>query len=205
MRRVHRLCEWCKREFPPGAPRISHRRFCDRACYFAEKRKRQAQTLAARFWANANARSDDESACWAWRLSTNSQGYGRFSIGGRHSLAHRIAWRLIRGDIPAGAFVCHHCDNPLCVRPDHLFLGNHADNMRDMKLKGRQGLHMSITKPESIRRGSRHPFAKLNETAARHIREARERGVPLAALSKQFGVAQSVISRVAHKAIWRHA
>ena len=81
--------------------------------------------------------------CWLWQSTTNANGYGLIAVGRKGEgqlLAHRVAWELTYGNIPEGMLVCHHCDNPRCVRPEHLFLGTHADNTHDMMLKGRHGL-----------------------------------------------------------------
>jgi hypothetical protein len=87
-----------------------------------------------RFWAYVN-KTD---TCWLWAGPTfRSSGYGRFNINREHLAAHRVAWELTNGPIPAGLFACHHCDVRQCVRPDHLFLGTQADNVRDMFVKGR--------------------------------------------------------------------
>lgn len=86
-------------------------------------------SLADRFWAKVKT----DGPCWLWTgAQMGSLGYGQFRIDpARTDYAHRVSWRLANGEIPDGALVLHRCDVPLCVRPDHLYLGNQADNMRD--------------------------------------------------------------------------
>lgn len=95
--------------------------------------------LTERLW--LKVRKGD--GCWTFTGARNGYGYGvliETVDGQRHErLAHRVAWSEANGPIPAGMVICHHCDNPPCVRPDHLFLGTHADNMADMIAKGRAG------------------------------------------------------------------
>jgi len=90
-----------------------------------------------RFWSKVSIYWDAE--CWPWTAGLMGRmGYGNFSVGGRNRAAHRVAWESANGEsIPDGKFVCHRCDNPVCCNPAHLFLGTHADNMRDARTKGR--------------------------------------------------------------------
>jgi len=114
------------------------RQFCGVACHdLYRKGKPLHGDLRLRF----EAKIDKTGECWTWTAHQNSTGYGRFydTARGRLVLAHRLSWELHRGPVPKGLCVCHHCDNRLCVRPDHLFLGTYSDNMKDMMRKGRGG------------------------------------------------------------------
>lgn len=91
--------------------------------------------IAPRFWSKVQ----QGEGCWLWTSNVLKNGYGQFWMGAGlvPEYAHRVAWQLTSGPIPDGLFVLHHCDTPTCVRPDHLFLGTHTDNMRDASRKGR--------------------------------------------------------------------
>lgn len=88
-----------------------------------------------RFW--AKVRKSD--GCWEWTASRGIRGYGQFRLPRTRQMsgAHRVAYELSVGPIPEGMFVCHHCDNPSCVRPDHLFVGTNSQNILDAVRKGR--------------------------------------------------------------------
>jgi hypothetical protein len=127
------------------------------------------------------------SGCWLWTDATMKRGgYGQMSAFGKPRPAHRISWMLYRGEIPPGKFVCHKCDVPLCVNPDHLFLGTPSDNMQDCSRKGR--LNLTI----------RH--RKLTFDQARAIKNSKE---PQQRLAARYGVDQALISRIRTGRCWK--
>lgn len=103
-----------------------------------EPRGKMPEPLLERFWGKVNVRGGDE--CWEWLAGTQNRErgeYGKFWVDGDTVPAHRFAYEISKGPIPEGLFVCHSCDNPKCVRPDHLWVGTNEDNMRDCIEKGR--------------------------------------------------------------------
>ena len=90
-----------------------------------------------------------ESGCWLWNAACRTTGYGVFSYNGKPVTASRVSYILYKGTDPGDLFVCHTCDNPKCVNPDHLFLGTNQDNVEDRKRKGRPvGRLSSITQAQ---------------------------------------------------------
>jgi hypothetical protein len=100
---------------------------------------RKTKPIEERFFSKVNRTPDG--GCWLWNGAVQHNGYGYLHVGGRFERrpvrAHRFSWELHRGPIPEGMHVCHSCDTPACVNPDHLFLGSRSDNMRDCASKGR--------------------------------------------------------------------
>lgn len=138
----------------------------------------------ARYWAKVDRRRDDE--CWPWTASTNSFGYGTFR-GDGDQLAHRYAYRIAVGAIPAGMVVCHRCDNPPCQNPGHLFLGAPADNIADMDVKGRRR--------SGIRRGEANPNARFTDEQVAEMCAMYSAGSTQDEIAERFSTSQQVISK----------
>ncbi len=125
-------------------------------------------------------------------MAQDADGYGTITVKGRKVKAPKVAWMLIHGPVPAGLCVCHKCDNRICVRPDHLFLGTVADNNRDCRVKGRTC------------RGELNTKAILTEEAVRYIR-ANYRGIRnRMELAAMFGVKEQQVWKVAKRVAWKH-
>jgi hypothetical protein len=142
--------------------------------------------LAVRFWEKVDRRGPDD--CWEWLGSRHAFGYGRIGVGAPSrdiETAHRVSWVLHFGPVPSGKHVLHHCDDPPCVNPAHLFLGDQAANNGDMWAKNRGQL--------SHRRGSESTMAKLSEEDVRQIRERVAAGEATRALGREFGVSHTAI------------
>ncbi len=146
--------------------------------------------------------------CWVWRGPIGGTGYGAVRWDKRQVKAHRAAWILTYGAIPAGLWVLHHCDNRPCVRPDHLWLGTHQQNMADRNAKGRTARGErsgSRLHPERVARGEHSHNAKLSEPAVIEIRRLIADGLASrGSLAARYGVCLSTISAVVHRRIWAH-
>ena len=141
-----------------------------------------------RFWEKVEKRE----GCWEWQAALHVKGYGRFYFRGRVVLAHRASWVLAHGDVPGGLHVLHHCDNPRCVRPSHLWLGTNADNMRDRNEKGRQA--------QGVRVGS----AVLVPHQVREIRELLKQGDGKTDIARKYGVSLGCIRGIANGRNWKN-
>lgn len=126
-----------------------------------------------------------ESGCWLWISHVGKTGYGAFGMNSIVMLAHRASWILFRGPIPDGLYVCHKCDVPICINPNHLFVGTAKENMRDASNKGRIRLPI-----ESWSSSEKHQPAKLTNDQVREIRASTEHRDILA---RRFGVCKETV------------
>jgi HNH endonuclease len=139
----------------------------------------------------------DESPCIEWQGKRDRDGYGKVWVPSDRAwrLAHRRVYAAVSGIEPGPLCVLHHCDNPSCVNPAHLFLGTRADNVRDMDGKGRAN-RIGPTSMRSARR-------KLSPAAVRVIRQRRAAGATMSVLAADFGVTRQSIAAVVHRQTWK--
>lgn len=132
---------------------------------------------------------EPNTGCWLWTGALFVVGYGKFKQDGKDVYAHRFSYEAHVGPIREGLHVLHTCDNPVCVNPDHLFLGTQGDNNRDCVKKGRNARGASI-------RG-----ARLTEADVRYIRSSKDSCVKLAA---KYGVTRSNVTAIRRRESWAH-
>lgn len=142
------------------------------------------------------ARVTGATDCWTWSGAVTRKGYGRLSVDGRNIYAHRLSYELHRGPVPDGMLVCHHCDNPPCVNPEHLFVGTAKDNHADAVAKGR------MDRPDgTMPRGNQHWCAKLSEADVLAIRKGADNH---SATARRFGVSERTVRDIRAGRTWKH-
>ena len=131
-----------------------------------------------------------ETGCWIWMGGCSVRGYGQIESFGKKHLAHRVSYKLFKGNIPEDRVVCHRCDNVSCVNPDHLFVGTQKDNLSDMARKNRSTF------------GERNARSKLTWDQVDQIKTLRKSGVRAVELSKKFEVSVSNINAILANKRW---
>ncbi len=182
---VTKVCPHCGSEFTVPRCHAPYRKGC--GCV-------QRMTPEDRFWSRVDKRTDLE--CWHWLGGTRAGGYGYMWFKGRLWRAHRLMWMLVHGAVPEGLLVCHKCDEPSCVNPDHLFAGTHDDNMQDASDKGRM--------PGGFIRGEAHAGSKLTEATVLAIRDECATSSQRA-VAARYGISQRQVGRIVRRDSWRHA
>ena len=150
-----------------------------------EMRLRQSGSLQDRFFSRFVKL---ENGCWQWRSHTDKDGYGILPGANKNTRSHRLSYEIHIGEIPEGLIVCHHCDNPGCVNPDHLFVGTPKDNAHDALQKGRHYI------------GEKNGRSKLTAKNVKEILNSNMNGQQLA---EKFGVTRSTINNVRRGVTWK--
>lgn len=187
--KVPRVCQQCGASFLAIRSQVAYGRalYCSRKCLSASR----VVPVVERFWSKVDTSGD----CWVWTGTLLSTGYGVIHLTSTQPVgAHRFSYELAYGPISKGLCVCHTCDNPPCVRPDHLFLGTHTENMRDKMAKGRH----------HYMRGERVNGAKLTEDQVIEIRRRIVHGEPRHDLANEYGVSKATIVDVCSGRSWKH-
>lgn len=159
---------------------------------------RKHAPLNQRFWRYVQPSGE---GCWHWQGAVNDRGYGVIGRAGRGTglvKAHRLAYEIATGlPLRRDQLVCHHCDNPRCVNPDHLFVGTHRDNTQDCWRKGRAS-------PPPRLLGSKNPRAKLRESVIPEVFRLRALGLTTYQIADVFGISRTAISAILKRKTWRH-
>lgn len=153
-----------------------------------------------RFWSKVSVTD----GCWLWNGTTDKDGYGLLHNTDRPPAFHRsthVSWMLHgKGDVPDGLQICHTCDNPACVRPDHLWIGTTQENTADRDRKGRHG----YSPPKNPARGERHGMAVLTEHVVRQIIALKDSGLRQRDIASRFGISQTNAWKILNGKIWKH-
>jgi len=186
------VCKNCKTAFYGWLSRGVYPQFCSHECHYAFTRK--PVNIKKRFWGHVDIGAPNE--CWLWTAGTFWHGYGQFSYvreQGKTQIvyAHRFAYRITKGKIPKGLFVCHSCDNPPCCNPNHLFLGTHEDNMQDRDRKNRQA------------RGESHSRAKITSEEVREIRRLYNEGQSQKRIARIYNISPRQVSGICCGVYWK--
>lgn len=163
------------------------------------KTRRTEQEIIEDFWARVDRKSPAE--CWEWQGGKNGHGkdsYGVFWARGTRYKAHRFTFEVSCRKLMRGELACHHCDNPSCCNPSHIYAGTHRDNARDCIERGRRNME----------RGSDRYNARLNEEKVREIRQLYQKrkvgGMGIDRLSEIYGVGRTMIYAIIKRRRWAH-
>lgn len=195
--KLSKNCVICGKLFSCYSGERPNAKFCSKLCSSkgwtfwsaatADQKKERIKQLF-------NKRVIRKEGCWDWIGSTNSQGYANFKADNKMILAHRVSWELHNGQIPAGMYVLHKCDNRKCQNPSDLFIGTPLDNMHDMIKKGR-GRYLF---------GEKNPMAKFTNNEIEEIRYLIKTGQSLVSIARKYNVNDTTIGRIKHGRTYRY-
>lgn len=182
------ICQNCNIEFKCKI--WKEQKYCSRKCVY----QKQTKSLIEKYEMYIIKNPGDQ--CWSWKGHTAHGGYGMTSNNNKGLRAHRASWILHNGEIPEGMFVLHHCDNPICSNPKHLFLGTQKDNICDAKMKGR---HKHI--PSN---GEKNANSKLNSIQVREIKELLNNNKSHREIAEMFNIGRPSITNIKNGKTWAH-
>lgn len=182
-------CATCGAQFNPWGGRENTSKYCSVEC---SQPARDASVRNTPEDFNTYFMQGD--GCWEWNGPRNKSGYGFFAIEGNSIRAHRYSYERSNGQIPEGLLVCHHCDNPPCVNPDHLFLGTHQDNANDMVAKGRASRKAVVHSED-------HHLTKLTRQQVWMIRSDER---PARLVAPEYSISKSTVWAIRRRHAWRH-
>jgi hypothetical protein len=174
-----------------------------------------SEEVTKRFWSKVDrdgpvpdvTKYGDIGCCWVWTAGFFNDGYGAYKWNGQNRRTHRFSWMLHYGHVRDGLWVLHRCDNPACVRVDHLWLGTSEENTADRHAKGRSASgdkNGSRTRPDRVRRGEKNGTAILTEAIVLEIRRMAAEGILQTEISRALGVKPPTVSAVVNRRNWHH-
>lgn len=183
------VCNNCNKEFfiVSSAAKKGKGRFCSRQCNNFKNRSLDA--IKNLFWSNVLKTE----SCWIYNKKPNSRGYGNIGLGNsKQTSAHRFSYEIHFGSIPSLLFVCHTCDNRMCVNPEHLFLGTHQENVTDM-----------VQKKRNVK-GENHWSNRLTEKQVKEIKYMLKNNINYKIISNRYGVSHHTIFDIKRNKSWKH-
>jgi len=190
---MHKTCEQCGDEYPRhrkfSKAQWEASRFCGQECMgsaFSEQNAKDRPSIEDKF----NSMFTKADGCWEWQGTIDGYGYGVLDHNYRRYRAHVLALQYDGRPVPKGMMACHHCDNPRCVNPAHLYPGSAQDNSDDAVAR------------ERLPVGEGSPQAKLSENQVREIRSMN--GKSYAEIARAYGVSRPTVTRIINGETWRH-
>lgn len=181
--RVMKVCPRCKADFTVPHSHAARQKYCSKRCRIDP---------VSRFFEKIS-QVGNSIGCWIWIGTRAGSGYGALKVNNQMVSAHRFSWELHHKEkLTPETYLCHRCDNPLCVNPEHLFKGNAAVNMADRDAKERQA------------RGEKIRVSKLTAPQVSEAKKMLIHGVPQAKIAEALGVSQMAISMISQGKTWKH-